>query len=355
MLPIRGFGPLLVIVLLLGGVGLYFQLEKRVTLVVDGRSQSLRSFSGTVGQLLDRQGLEITEHDEVRPGLDASLSDGLTINVQIAKAITLVLNGEPRTIYVTGKTVDQVLEQINFRSGNNAYVRPSRSSRIEEGDTIVLREAVAVRVAVDDFDGEVITNAPDVGYLLVSMGVILRQQDRVEPAIESKIEPNMAIRVTRVRFKEITEREPIAFETEVRYTDEMLKGQRRVQREGRGGVELFRYLLRLEDGAEVHRKLLGRRVLEEPLNRIELVGTRDPNVQTGVASWYERTGMVAAHKTLPFGTSVRVTNLANGKTVTVVINDRGPYVGGRIIDLGDDAFAQLAPLGAGTINVKIVW
>jgi rare lipoprotein A (peptidoglycan hydrolase) len=39
----------------------------------------------------------------------------------------------------------------------------------------------------------------------------------------------------------------------------------------------------------------------------------------------------------------------------VVINDRGPYIAGRIIDLSDDAFAQLAPLGAGTINVRIAW
>jgi rare lipoprotein A len=64
---------------------------------------------------------------------------------------------------------------------------------------------------------------------------------------------------------------------------------------------------------------------------------------------------VAAHQTLPFGTRVNVVNLANGNRVTVVINDRGPYIDGRIIDLSDDAFAQLAPLGAGTISVRISW
>jgi rare lipoprotein A len=82
---------------------------------------------------------------------------------------------------------------------------------------------------------------------------------------------------------------------------------------------------------------------------------RQYNAQTGVATWYERTGMVAAHKTLPFGTEVTVTNLANGRQVTVVINDRGPYASGRIIDLSDDAFAALAPLSRGTINVRINW
>jgi rare lipoprotein A len=51
---------------------------------------------------------------------------------------------------------------------------------------------------------------------------------------------------------------------------------------------------------------------------------------------------------------VTVTNLANGRKVTVIINDRGPF-GGRIIDLSDDAFAQLAHLGTGVIDVRLYW
>ena len=67
-------------------------------------------------------------------------------------------------------------------------------------------------------------------------------------------------------------------------------------------------------------------------------------------------GMHAAHLTLPKGTAVTVTNLDNGKTVTVVINDRGPYgVPGRIVDLCKPAFAAIAPLGQGVANVEITW
>jgi rare lipoprotein A (peptidoglycan hydrolase) len=57
----------------------------------------------------------------------------------------------------------------------------------------------------------------------------------------------------------------------------------------------------------------------------------------GVASYYGGSGMTAAHRTLPFGTRVRVTNLANGHTVIVRINDRGPFVRGRSIDLSAGA------------------
>lgn len=61
----------------------------------------------------------------------------------------------------------------------------------------------------------------------------------------------------------------------------------------------------------------------------------------------------AAHKTLPFGTIVRVTNTANGKTVDVKINDRGPFVKGRIIDLSRKSFEQIGEISKGIAPVKI--
>ncbi|MEV2237680.1 septal ring lytic transglycosylase RlpA family protein [Micromonospora sp. NPDC049891] len=63
-------------------------------------------------------------------------------------------------------------------------------------------------------------------------------------------------------------------------------------------------------------------------------------------------GMTAAHKTLPFDTKVRVTNPANGKSVTVRINDRGPFIEGRCLDLARGAFAEIASLDLGHIEVR---
>lgn len=93
-------------------------------------------------------------------------------------------------------------------------------------------------------------------------------------------------------------------------------------------------------------------------------------VQTlsGTASWYggkfhgrttangetyNQNALTAAHKSLPFGTEVVVTNQNNGKTVVVRINDRGPFVGGRIIDLSHQAAAQIGMLGSGTARVTV--
>ncbi|MER8447965.1 septal ring lytic transglycosylase RlpA family protein [Mesorhizobium sp. M1066] len=81
--------------------------------------------------------------------------------------------------------------------------------------------------------------------------------------------------------------------------------------------------------------------------------------QCGRASWYalhsktasgERmnpSAMTAAHRTLPFGTKLRVTNKNNGRSVIVRINDRGPFIRGRVLDLSKGAAGQLGFIGSG--------
>jgi rare lipoprotein A len=87
--------------------------------------------------------------------------------------------------------------------------------------------------------------------------------------------------------------------------------------------------------------------------------------QVGHASWYALTSqtasgeqmnpgeLTAAHRSLPFGTKVLVENLSNGRSVVVRINDRGPFIGGRIIDLSKAAATHIGMLGSGTAKVRV--
>lgn len=68
---------------------------------------------------------------------------------------------------------------------------------------------------------------------------------------------------------------------------------------------------------------------------------------------FDQSKLTAAHKRLPFGSMVRVTNTQNGKSVLVRVNDRGPFVTGRIIDLSSSAFRSIASLSAGVVPVRI--
>jgi len=75
---------------------------------------------------------------------------------------------------------------------------------------------------------------------------------------------------------------------------------------------------------------------------------------TGKASYYGARGrMTCAHRSLPFGTQVRVTNLANKRSVVLVVNDRGPYINGRIIDVSTAAANALGFRHAGLAQVEV--
>ena len=96
--------------------------------------------------------------------------------------------------------------------------------------------------------------------------------------------------------------------------------------------------------------------------------TSSATYETGEASWYgkryhgrttasgapfDMNAMTAAHKKLPFGTVVRVTNVATGRSVQVTINDRGPFIPGRIIDLSRGAAVKLGIIDSGVAKVRV--
>ena len=93
-----------------------------------------------------------------------------------------------------------------------------------------------------------------------------------------------------------------------------------------------------------------------------------PGVQVGKGTWYggkwhgratangetyDKFSMTAAHKTLPFNTRVKVTNLDNGRSVILRINNRGPYGKGRIIDVSEKAARELDMIEAGVVPVRV--
>lgn len=75
--------------------------------------------------------------------------------------------------------------------------------------------------------------------------------------------------------------------------------------------------------------------------------------RTASGERFDMHALTAAHRTLPFGTRVEVTNLENGRSVVVRINDRGPFVEGRVIDLSQAAARELRFLGRGTTRVRL--
>lgn len=93
----------------------------------------------------------------------------------------------------------------------------------------------------------------------------------------------------------------------------------------------------------------------DPVAEVTTTTAPRTHSEVGPASWYAIRPGTCAHPYLPFGTDVLVTNLDNGRQAHCVVDDRGPYVPGRIIDLSKAVFAELASTRSGLIEVRLNW
>jgi uncharacterized protein YabE (DUF348 family) len=329
----------------------YLALQKNVTLVVDGRPEAVRTMSANVGELLSTQGIVLHSRDLVVPGPATQLADGMTVVVDMDAIGAARL--APRASTDVGVWVmeggDSPFAKLTAEPSENWFSasQPAGSSG-----------TVNARVVVKGKDHDVLTNAATVKELLSAMGIDPDGPDRVLPSSRTPLHPGITVRYTDVDFRTRQMHVPIPHTTYTVYSEKLAPGQVKIIREGVDGVMLETFRMKLVDGDVVSRRLLSRHVIQEAVPTRRVIGHRNQSTgtQVGQASWYDApgTGLTAAHPSLPFGTVVTVTNLANGKSVRVVINDRGPF-GGRVIDLSPEAFSAIAALGSGVCEVRLSW
>lgn len=224
-----------------------------------------------------------------------------------------------------------------------------------------------VRVVVLGKDHDVRTDADTVRQLLSAMGIEPDANDRVTPSLSTPLRRTDSVRFVDVTFESFTDTHKVDHETETRTSENLAPGESRIIQEGRPGIMEVTYKQVSRDGEHAGKpKAVEQEWRREPVTQIKAVGAEptpsgggeggggNSVLQTGTATWYKVPGSnyTAAHPTLPFGTRVTVTNTATGKSITVMINDRGPF-SGAIIDLSDDAFEAIASLSTGVINVRV--
>jgi Lytic transglycolase/G5 domain len=204
------------------------------------------------------------------------------------------------------------------------------------------------------------TNASTVRELLSAMGIEPDRSDRVLPSPTAPLHNGSLVRFVDVDVRTKRVVTSIPFDTYTHFSNQLLPGTVRIDHRGSPGSMVVVYRIKRVDGRVVQRSVVSRRVIEAAIPQRRVVGRIAPVVhgtESGEASWYSfapGSGFTAAHPWLPFGTIVTVTNVDTGKSIQVVINDRGPF-GGRIIDLSEQAFAALAPLSQGVMDVRLTW
>ncbi len=298
------------------------------------------------------------------------------LHVQVVSAnkpYVLTIDGADFSMHCTEKTVGECLRKDNILVMEQDYLSQEMTDNLEVGMHIIVRKAIPINVI--NFVGEtqkVFSHGVKVKDMLGELGIDLKSDQRVTPELNAWLEPDMTVRLLAEREEKFIRDVDIPFAIKSIKDEELAYGKEVIEQKGVKGKKQETYRL-IYSGNDLKEKTLLKTVTSsEPVEEIVRKGVKMPDktefIEDGKASYYSdyfeggRTAsgaplhlneMVAAHKTLPFGTIVKVTNTNNGKSVIVRIVDRGPYIAGRVIDLTTAAFAEIASLSSGVAPVSL--
>jgi resuscitation-promoting factor RpfB len=272
----RGLASLLVLV---AAAGALYGFSSTVEVTVDGEVHALRTYAGTVGDVLERLEVEVGTADVVVPALDAPIENGMVIDVDRAITVEVhVDNGVARRITAPVTTVAGVLREADMNGllYGDAMVEPAWPSAVEDGDVVRVSLPTPVTVAVDGEEVEVRTFGDDVETALFDAGIEVGDEDLVAPELDSTLLGPTLVTIQRVEVREETEEVVLEHREERRESSDLRKGRTRVEREGRDGLRIDTYRVTVVDGEETRRELISEEVEREPRSRIVVVGTYEP-------------------------------------------------------------------------------
>jgi len=263
-----------VLATVVGGGAAYASINNEVTLNVDGRTTEVRALAGTVGDLLKDQDLKVGPRDIVAPSPDSKIDDGETVVVRFARPLTVTVDGQKRTFWTTELSVDRALAAMGIRA-DGARLSASRSARIERtGMTMWLSTPKQVTLTVDRKVRKLTTTAPTVAELLREQEVTLSATDKLSAVPSAPITQDMAISIARVVAKRVTKTEAVPFPVTERKNSSMYKGDKKIVKKGVKGSRVAVYDVVRTNGKITTRKLLSAKVTKAPVAQIVDVGTK---------------------------------------------------------------------------------
>ncbi|MDN4159924.1 resuscitation-promoting factor [Nocardioides abyssi] len=269
----------------------YSALSKSVTLSIDGEPSEVSSMASTVGDVLEDQGVEVSARDQVAPGLEEQVSDGMEISVRFARPVELTVDGDTSTHWVTATEVAGALGQIG-EDYRGADLSVSRGGSIDRGGVeleVVTPKTLEVKLADKPWRKRTVT-ALTVSEALEQLGVDVEQRDETKPRLDAEIADGDRIVFTDVRV--VTKKvrgEAIDFSTTEREDDSMPEGESTTVRAGREGARNVTYRLTYRNGELVGRVVKKAQVTRAPVDAIVRVGTQEapaaPNYAGGGTVW----------------------------------------------------------------------
>ena len=260
-----------------------------VTILVDGQPRQVSADAATVGELLAEEGIEVTDRDVVSPSPATEIEDGSEVSVRFAKPVTLDVNGDEETHWVTADDVSGALAQIGTRYGG-AALSASRGDDVDrEGMTlyVITPRKVDVKVGTRKAKTRVVTSRT-VGAVLDELGVELDEDDEVNLAQGKLVRPgnDLQIKVVRVgHMDKAVEGETVEHDTEVRETEDLTEGESRVVQEGRDGARDVTYRLTFRNGELADREVVSQTLVRSPVTEVVEQGTASPEPEVPAANY----------------------------------------------------------------------
>lgn len=274
-----------------------------------------------------------------------------------AKQIILNDNGFFYTLNTQQKTVGDFLVENKIEVSEYDLLIPDKNSTLVSGKNISIRRAVKVQIEVD---GETVENyslAQNVRQVILENKIEIGRLDKAEPDFDSPLTNNQKIVLTRINVEEKIIPEDIPFKIVSRNDSKLGWREKKIEQKGEKGILEVLYKITYKNGKEVSRVVLEKNRTKEPINEISVQGTymQLGKAKRGDASHYASSwGELNASRDIPRGGYAKVTNLDNGKSVIVKINDYGPISKERVIDLSYASFVKIASAGQGIAhNVKV--
>nr|WP_302477468.1 resuscitation-promoting factor [Aeromicrobium stalagmiti] len=257
-----------------GGTAAYAALSQTVTLTVDGKSDTIRTFGGTVGDLLDAHGVTVRPGDRLSKTQASTLADGDTIDVAYAKPVKLTVDGRVTEHTVYDRTVAQALETLDVPATADAYVSAKRTAKLPRtGTALVVSSPKALTVVADGDKKTVTTATPTVAGVLEEAGVALDSDDEVKPAVDAYVTPDDKLKVVRIKKVTRTETVKLKFKTTVREDPDALKGETTVVTAGKNGKAREKVELVYADGKLRKRVVISSDPVSKPVNEVVSRGT----------------------------------------------------------------------------------
>lgn len=273
--------------------------KKSVALTINGEPEEVRTHATTVEDVLAEQNIELQKEDLITPAADTKITNGLAVNYVAAQEVVVTVDGEQTKVMTAKQKVSQILNDLAVEVTEHDEVKPGLEESVT--DAIVVNKAFEVTVLDGTQEKKVWTTKQTVQELLARESIELKELDKLEGLeMSTVLEPNHTVSIARIVKSEEVVETPKNFEVEEKKDSTLAKGKTKVLKEGKKGTIVKKYEVVVKNGKEVERKVISEEVVTQPQSKVVAVGTKE-TVQVAQSSKANNKVTVSRDNAAPTG------------------------------------------------------